>query len=111
MAAARAAKMKTGGKDDREANQAALTEFERAMKVEPTEIEPIALEFAAHQRVRLGDFNGASQDFGKLAQSAQEAGRPLVRARALEFQAEIHECRSESQPNVHAATQLLNAAI
>ena len=111
MAAARAAKMKTRGEDDREANQAALTEFERAMRVEPAETEPIALEFAAHQRVRLGDFNGASQDFGKLAQWAQEAGRPLVRARALKFQAEIHECRSESQPNVQAATQLLNAAI
>jgi hypothetical protein len=71
----------------------------------------MALELAAHQRVRLGDYNGAFQDLAKLAQWAEDEARPLIRARALKFQAEIHECRNESQPNVHAATQLLNTAI
>lgn len=111
IAAARAAKIGTQGGDDREHNQAALTEFERAMKVDPTQTEPMALEFAAHQRVRLGDYTGASQDFAKLAEWANAEGKPVVRARALKFHAEIHECRNESQPNVHAATQLLNTAI
>ncbi len=81
------------------------------MKVDPTQTEPMALEFAAHQRVRLGDYTGASQDFAKLAEWANAEGKPVVRARALKFHAEIHECRNESQPNVHAATQLLNTAI
>jgi hypothetical protein len=111
MAAARAAKIKARGRDDREHNQAALTEFERAMNVDPTQTEPLALEFAAHQRVRLGDYSGAVQDFGKLAQWAETASNPMLRSRALKFQAEIHECRNESQPNVHVATRLLNTAI
>ena len=96
IAAARAAKVKSCGGDDREENQAALSEFERAVRVEPNQTEPIALEFAAHQRVRLGDYEGASLDFGKLAQWAESAGKPLVRARALKYQAEIHECRRPS---------------
>ena len=111
MAASRAARIKTKGGDDREDNQAALTEFERAMKVDPTQTEPTALEFAAHQRVRLGDYTGAFEDFGELAQWADAAGKSVVRARALKFQAEIHEWRNEAQPNVHAATRLLNTAI
>jgi hypothetical protein len=81
------------------------------MKVDSSRTEPIALEFAAHQRVRLGDYAGAFQDFGTLAQWAEAAGKPLIRARALKYQAEIHEWRNEDQPNVNAATQLLNTAI
>jgi hypothetical protein len=111
MAAARAAKIRARGGNDREHNQAALTEFERAMNVDSTTTEPVALEFAAHQRVRLGDYSGAAQDFVRLAQWAEAAGKPLVQARALKFHAEIHEWRNESQPNVQAATQLLNTAI
>ena len=81
------------------------------MNVDPTQTEPLALEFAAHQRVRLGDYSGAVQDFGKLAQWAETASNPMLRSRALKFQAEIHECRNESQPNVHVATRLQNTAI
>jgi tetratricopeptide (TPR) repeat protein len=111
ISAARAAAKRKKGTDDREDNQAALTDFERAMKVDPTQPDPMALEFAAHQRVRLGDYTGAFEDLARLAQWAETAGKPVVRARALKFQAEIHECRNEDQPNVHAATQLLNTAI
>jgi hypothetical protein len=111
LAASKALGIRRRGGDDREPNQTALAEFERAMKVDSNCTEPIALEFAAHQRVRLGDYAGAFLDFGMLAQWAEAAGKPLVRARALKYQAEIHEWRNGDQPNANAATQLLNTAI
>jgi len=111
IAAARAAKIRVRDGDDREENQNALTEFDRAMSVEPNAPDPLALEFAAHQRVRLGDYTGAFDDFGRLAELAERADKPITRARALKFQAEIYEFRNGGQPNVNAATQLLNTAL
>jgi hypothetical protein len=111
IAAARAARIKERSGDDREENQSALTEFERAMSVEPNGPDLLALELAAHQRVRLGDYTGAFDDFTRLAQLAEQAHKPVTRARALKFQAEILEFRNASQPNVNAATRLLNTAL
>lgn len=109
IAVGRAATIRARGGDDREENQNALTAFQRAAHVDPQNPDPLALEFAAHQRVRLGDYNGAYQDFDKLLDVV--ADKRVDTARILKFQAEIQECRSEAQPNIHAATQLLNSAI
>ena len=104
LAASRAAEIKKRGGDDRQQNHDALTEFSRAIGIDPNEPSLLALELAAHQRVRLGDFTGGYDDFGHLAEMA--AQKPIVRARALKFQAEIHEFRNGGQPNINAATQL-----
>jgi tetratricopeptide (TPR) repeat protein len=111
LAARRAAKIKAAGGDDREDNQAALTAFERAIDVNPDAPDPLAVEFAAHQRVRLGDYSGGSADFGRLLNLVANASAPSARARALKFQAEILEFGNGPQPNVNSATQLLNSAI
>lgn len=111
LAVARAAKLRERGADDREENHNALAEFERALSVEPNSPDLLALEFVAHQRVRLGDFTGALDDFGRLSERAANLQKLLIRARALKYQAEILECRNGNQPNVNAATQQLNTAL
>jgi hypothetical protein len=111
LAAARAAKIKEAGGDEREENQAALTAFETAIGVDPASPEPLSMEFAAHQRVRLGDYSGGSGDFDRLLNLPANENKPAARARALKFQAEILEFGNGAQPNVNNATQLLNEAI
>jgi hypothetical protein len=81
------------------------------LDIDPNSPTPLAIEFAAHQRVRLGDYGGGSEDFGRLLNLAANENRPTARARALRFQAEIVEFGNGVQPNVNSATQLLNAAI
>ena len=80
------------------------------MNVEPAQFEPLAVELAAHQRVRLGDFTGASGAFAELAGWAEKSGDVLLRVRALKYQAEIHEYKNEL-PNVTEANRLLNRAL
>jgi hypothetical protein len=112
LSVVRAARIREAGGDDREETQAALTEFERAVDVNPNTPHPLAIELAAHQRVRLGDFTGGSIDFARLVDLPSNTDQPFARARALRFQAEIHECRNGgTQPNVTAANQALKSAI
>ena len=64
LAAANAAHEKSSGRDDREFNLRALSEFEEALKLDPTDVQ--ALEYIGHIKVRLNDFSSALADFSRL---------------------------------------------
>jgi tetratricopeptide (TPR) repeat protein len=106
IAAARAAK--TSGDDARKANVEALEHFQEAFNLSDKK-DPEALEYVGHQLVRLGDYNAALGSFQDLAKMEPTEGSSLLRARALKFQAEVHECRP--QPNLKGATSALIEAV
>jgi tetratricopeptide (TPR) repeat protein len=106
IAAARAAK-KSGG-DSRKDNVEALGYFQEAFDLsQKTDVE--ALEYIGHQQVRLGDHDPALDTFQQLAAMVPGPELSLLRARALKFQAEVHECRS--QPNYTRANVVLLGAV
>jgi tetratricopeptide (TPR) repeat protein len=105
IAAARAAK--GGGEQARSDNLEALNFFQEAYAIS-NDTDADALEYVGHQQVRLGDFPLALQTFEALAAKYAD-GPSLPRARALKFQAEINECKT--QPNLARANGLLIQAV
>jgi tetratricopeptide (TPR) repeat protein len=103
IAAARAAKKM--GEEARKDNLEALGFFEEAFTLSnKTDVD--ALEYVAHQQVRLGEYQTALETFGELAASIATDAPSLRRARVLKFQAEVWECR-KPQPNLQKANSLL----
>jgi hypothetical protein len=106
IAASRAGRLRASGDDDRPENVKALGYFEAAHQLDEHDLD--ALEYMAHQRVRLGAHPRALDDFKLLEQAAKKQNKPLVAARALKFQAEVHE--RQNRPNLGAAKDLLAQA-
>jgi tetratricopeptide (TPR) repeat protein len=106
IAAARAAKQE--GEEARKANVEALEYFQEALDLSKKK-DSEALEYVGHQLVRLGDHNAALECFQELANMTPNEGASLLRARALKFQAEVHECRP--QPNLSKANSALIEAV
>jgi len=106
IAAARAAK-KTG-EDARTDNVEALGYFQEAFDLSQRR-DAEALEYVGHQQVRLGDHDPALETFQQLAAMAPDGAPSLLRARALKYQAEVYEFRS--QPNLYNANSALIAAV
>jgi tetratricopeptide (TPR) repeat protein len=106
IAAARAAKRI--GEDARKDNVEALGYFQEAFALSQNK-DAEALEYVGHQQARLGDHDPALETFQNLATMVSEGGSSLLRARALKFQAEVHECRI--QPNYGRANSALIGAV
>jgi hypothetical protein len=119
IAAARAAKTKNGNGDKRKDDTEAFEQFKAAHELNRGDAE--ALEYMAHQRVRLGDNANALIDFEKRLAEKQE--NPLLVSRAMKFQAAIREnegaarllqnpaTRPDLEPNLQGARDLLKGAM
>lgn len=107
IAASRAAKTAKAGKDARPDNLEALGFFQQAYALDPGDAE--ALEYIGHQQARLGDCQAAIEQFQQLVNLAPADGQSLLRARALRFQAEVHE--NKPHPNLNEANRLLIQAV
>src|SRR5262249_19632443 len=93
------------GQEAQTANDEARDCFQQAFELSNnTDLE--ALEYLGHQQVRLHQFGLALSTFKQLENMSQE---PLLRARALKFQAEIYECGMPS--NLTTANSLLISAV
>ena len=122
IAAARAAKAKNGGNGDtRKDDTEAFEQFKAAHELNSGDAE--ALEYMAHQRVRLGDNANALTDFENLQKLAEKQENPLLVSRAMKFQATIREnegaarllqnpgTRPDLEPNLQGARDLLRGAM
>ena len=76
IAAARAAKAKNGNGDTRKDDTEAFEQFKAAHELNRVDAE--ALEYMAHQRVRLGDNANALIDFENLQKLAEKQENPLL---------------------------------
>jgi tetratricopeptide (TPR) repeat protein len=120
IAAARAAS-RNGKDDDRKDDVEAFEQFKAAFELNKTDVE--ALEYMAHQRVRLGDHGNALSDFESLQKLAENEKNQLLVSRALKFQATIRETegatrllqnpntRTDQEQNLQKARDLLTAAL
>jgi hypothetical protein len=111
---------RNGKDDDRKDDVEAFEQFKAAHELNKTDVE--ALEYMAHQRVRLGDTGNALTDFETLQLLAEKDKDQLLVSRALKFQATIREnegatllqnpsTRTDQEPNLQKARDLLTAAV
>lgn len=121
IAASRAAKAMNGSEDSREDDTEAFEQFKAAYELNKADVE--ALEYMAHQRVRLGDNANALTDFESLQKLAEKDENSLLASRALKFQATIREnegatrllhngnLQTNLEPNLQKARDLLKDAM
>jgi len=120
IAASRAA-MRSGTEDGRKDDVEAFENFKAAYELNEADAE--ALEYMAHQRVRLGDQGNALTDFETLQRLAAEQKNQMLMARALKFQAAVREhegasrllhnlnSRPDLEQNLQQARDLLTKAM
>lgn len=120
IAASRAASAKDGSEDGRKDDTEAFEQFKAAYELNKADVE--ALEYLAHQRVRLNDNANALTDFENLQNLAEKQENPLLVSRAIKFQATIREnegaarllhgpsLRTDLEPNLQKARALLTDA-
>src|SRR5262249_16946826 len=121
IAASRASGANGDSEERRKNDTEAFEQFKCAYALNSSDVE--ALEYMAHQRVRLGDHASALADFESLEKLAEKQGNMLLRSRALKFQATIREhegatrllqnstVRPAAEPNLRNARDLLNRAL
>ena len=121
IAASRAAEANGDSEERRKNDTDAFEQFKRAYALNSSDVE--ALEYMAHQRVRLGDNASALADFESLQKLAEKQGMIQLQSRALKFQATIREhegvtrllqnptVRPAAEPNLRNARDLLNRAL
>lgn len=107
ISACKAAMALNRGRDDRLYNLDALNDFEEALRLKHD--DKLALELAAHMRVRLGEYQRALQDFTRLAELASQQGDKVTAMRAFKFAGEVHT--NKANPNLLGASAALNSAL
>jgi hypothetical protein len=120
IAAARAASPNGSG-DNRTDDVEAFEHFKAAYELNKEDVQ--ALEYMAHQRVRLRDLGNALTDFENLQALAEKQADKKLTSRALMFQALIREqegaarllqnpnTRPQQEPNLQEARYLLTRAL
>jgi tetratricopeptide (TPR) repeat protein len=104
--ACKAAMARNQERDERPYNLSALNDFEEALRLNPDNL--LAMELAAHMRVRLGEYSRAIQGFSELAERAAQRGDKLTAMRAFKFAGEVHLYKNN--PSYLGASAALNSA-
>lgn len=106
ISACKAAMARNQERDERPHNLSALNDFEDALRLNPDNM--LAMELAAHMRVRLGEHQRAIQGFSELAECAAQRGDKLTAMRAFKFIGEVQLYKNN--PNYLGASAALNSA-